>query len=330
MKLSILAAGTYEGFRPSMTWPVAPSTCDPAVARRSLAHNLELARRADELGFDWVSVSEHHYGPIMLTPNPLVWAGALTQVVRRARIALLGPVLPLNNPVRVAEEVAMLDVMSEGRIVALFLRGVPNEARSYGDRAPEDPRGATQEGIDLILKAWTSPEPFAWEGEHHRHAVVSVWPRTLQQPHPPVFSSGNSEESVIFAARRRLGLAISFLPVAQVATAVALYYAEAEKAGWSPTPDHVLYRAIARVEETETASSGAGGEGIFAPFFHGGPKSVLGQVASLREAGVGIVDMAMGIGDHRRAMAALDILAEAVMPEMRAMSAAAPAPRARV
>jgi alkanesulfonate monooxygenase SsuD/methylene tetrahydromethanopterin reductase-like flavin-dependent oxidoreductase (luciferase family) len=286
-----------------------------------LANNLELARRADELGFDWISVSEHHYGPIMLTPNPLVWAGALTQVVRRAKVALLGPVLPLNNPVRVAEEVAMLDNMSDGRIVALFLRGVPNELRTYGDGEPEDPRGATQEGIDLILKAWTEPEPFAWNGKHFRHSIVSVWPRTFQQPHPPVFSSGNSRESVVFAAQRRLGLAMSFLPVAQVAKAVSLYNAEAKKAGWCPTPEHVLYRAIAQIEETDTNSSGAGGEGLFAPFFHGGPKSVLNQIATLHDAGVGIVDMAVGGRGHQRAMAALDVLGDGVIPAMRAMSA---------
>src|SRR5277367_3859210 len=115
MKLSLLAAASYEGRVASRAWPTPPSACDPEIARRSLTDNLELARRADEAGFDWVSVSEHHFGPIMLTPNPLVWAGALTQVVRRANIALLGPVLPLNNPVRVAEEVAMLDAISGGR-----------------------------------------------------------------------------------------------------------------------------------------------------------------------------------------------------------------------
>jgi alkanesulfonate monooxygenase SsuD/methylene tetrahydromethanopterin reductase-like flavin-dependent oxidoreductase (luciferase family) len=200
MKLSLLAAASYEGRVADRTWPAAPAACEPEVASRSLTDNLELARRADELGFDWISVSEHHYGPIMLTPNPLVWAGALTQVVRRAKIALLGPVLPLNNPIRVAEEVAMLDAMSGGRIVVLFLRGVPGEMRTYGAGEPPDPRGATQEGIELILKAWTAPEPFAWEGAHHRHALVSIWPQPLQKPHPPVYGSGNSEESVVFAA----------------------------------------------------------------------------------------------------------------------------------
>ena len=248
MKLSFLAAGGYQGAGGGGpgAWPVAPRNCDPEVAAQSLSLSLALAKRADELGFDWVSVSEHHYAPLMLTPNPLVWAGALTQVVKRAKIALLGPVLPINNPVRIAEETAMLDVLSGGRVVALFLRGVPFEWKVYGSE-PADTKGATQEGIDLILKAWTCPETFAWAGEHHRFDVVSVWPRPLQRPHPPVYGSGNSEDSVVFAAQRKLGLAISFLPPAQIKERVALYRTEAEKAGWSPTSDHVLYRAVAQI-----------------------------------------------------------------------------------
>jgi alkanesulfonate monooxygenase SsuD/methylene tetrahydromethanopterin reductase-like flavin-dependent oxidoreductase (luciferase family) len=318
MKLSLLAAASYAGAVADRAWPVASSSCDPEVAARSLTDNLELARRADEKGFDWVSVSEHHFGPIMLTPNPLVWAGALTQVVRRAKIALLGPVMPLNNPVRVAEEVAMLDAISGGRIVVLFLRGVPQELRTYSGDAPADPRGATQEGIELILKAWTAPAPFAWDGEHHKYGLVSIWPQPIQRPHPPVFGSGNSEESVAFAARRKLGLAISFAPVDQVARMVSLYRAEAEKAGWSPGPDQVLYRAVAQVSERDddAAPSPAGGEGIFRPFFAGGPKQVLGQVESLRAAGVGVIDMAFAAIGHARALASVDILAEAVLPTM--------------
>jgi alkanesulfonate monooxygenase SsuD/methylene tetrahydromethanopterin reductase-like flavin-dependent oxidoreductase (luciferase family) len=320
MKLSLLCAASYEGAVADRAWPVPSSACDPQVAQRSLTDNLELARRADERGFDWVSVSEHHYGPIMLTPNPLVWAGALSQVVRRANIALLGPVMPLNNPVRVAEEVAMLDAITGGRIVVLFLRGVPVELRTYSGDQPADPRGATQEGIDLILKAWTEPKPFEWQGEHHRYGLVSIWPQPVQKPHPPVFGSGNSEESVVFAAQRRLGLAISFAPVEQVGKMVALYRAEAEKAGWSPGPDQVLYRAVAQIYESDVAAlSPAGGEGIFRPFFHGGPKQVLGQIEGLRDAGVGVIDMAFAAIGHARATASVDILAEAVLPTMREM-----------
>jgi alkanesulfonate monooxygenase SsuD/methylene tetrahydromethanopterin reductase-like flavin-dependent oxidoreductase (luciferase family) len=242
-------------------------------------------------------------------------------VVRRAKIALLGPILPLNNPVRVAEEVAMLDAMSGGRIVTLFLRGVPYEWGTYGEKI-DDARGATQEGIDLILKAWTSPQPFSWDSEHYQYGTVSVWPRPLQNPHPPVFGSGNSDESVVFAAKRRLGLAISFAPPDQIAKAVALYRAEAEKAGWSPTSDHVLYRAIANPGESDSAAEDAAARGpsLFAPYFHGGPQRVLGQIEALRDVGVGVIDMALAGGDHVQAMAVLELLSAEILPKMREMS----------
>jgi alkanesulfonate monooxygenase SsuD/methylene tetrahydromethanopterin reductase-like flavin-dependent oxidoreductase (luciferase family) len=222
--------------------------------------------------------------------------------------------------VRIAEETAMLDVLSGGRVVALFLRGVPFEWKVYGPGEPEDTRGATQEGVDLILKAWTHPEPFAWEGEHHRFGVVSVWPRPLQQPHPPVFGSGNSEESVVFAARRRIGLAISFAPPDQVAKSVRLYREEADKAGWSPTSEHVLYRAVAQIAESEAeadAQAARTAQGRFVPYFLGGPKRVTGQLEALREAGVGVVDMAFGAMGQERSLTALEVLAKEVMPTIR-------------
>ena len=326
MKLSFLAAGGYQGAAGGGAWPVPPQNCDPEVAARSLGMSLELARRADELGFDWVSVSEHHYAPLMLTPNPLVWAGALTQVVKHAKIALLGPVLTINNPVRVAEETAMLDVLSGGRVVALFLRGVPYEWKVYSSE-PADTKGSTQDGIDLILKAWTEPEPFAWQTAHHHFDVVSVWPRPLQRPHPPVYGSGNSEDSVLFAAQRRLGLAISFAPPEQVAKHVALYRAEAEKAGWSPGPDQVLYpgrRADRRERRRSGRPCGPRRPRALRPYFNGGPNRVLGQIEALHAAGVGVVDMAFGPMGHERSLAALEMLSRDVLPAMRSAAYAPP------
>src|SRR3546814_9274396 len=130
-----------------------PSTyCDPAIEHASIERTLTLCEKADALGFDWVSVSEHHYAPYMMTPNPAVMAAALTQRVKRAKIELLGPLVPLSNPVRLAEELAMLDAMSGGRLVVLFLRGTPNEHHTY-DTPAEKTRGMPQEGIDLILRS---------------------------------------------------------------------------------------------------------------------------------------------------------------------------------
>jgi alkanesulfonate monooxygenase SsuD/methylene tetrahydromethanopterin reductase-like flavin-dependent oxidoreductase (luciferase family) len=203
----------YDGPAPGIEiWPAQPADCDRAISQASFAHSIAMAKRADAHGFDWVSVSEHHYAPYILTPNPCVMAAALAQATTRAKIALLGPLVPLVNPVRLAEELAMVDMISGGRLVVLFLRGTPNEHRTYDSDAAAT-RAMTQEGIDLIRKAWTEDAAFGWESEHYTFSTVSVWPRTVQAPHPPIYGSGNSEESVRFAAERRMGIAFSFAPV---------------------------------------------------------------------------------------------------------------------
>src|SRR5579859_6312145 len=132
MKASLLCGAHYEGAAAHFEIPpVAPELCDRAVAQQSFDHFLSYAAQADKLGFDWVSVSEHHYSPLILSGSVAPLAGALTQVVRRANIALLGPLAPMNNPVRTAEEIAILDQLSHGRLIVLPLRGTPNEFNCY-------------------------------------------------------------------------------------------------------------------------------------------------------------------------------------------------------
>ena len=92
---------------------------------------VERVKFVEALGFDWVSVSEHHYSPRILTPSPVVSAAWLAARVDTIKIALLGPIVPTSNPIRVAEELAMLDTMAPGRIVVGLLRGTTNEYLSY-------------------------------------------------------------------------------------------------------------------------------------------------------------------------------------------------------
>lgn len=334
MKASFLGAASYErAATPRFgVWPVAPEACDRAVAAHSLRATIENCRRAEELGFDWISVSEHHYAPAMLTPNPLVLAGALSQALSHARIALLGPLLPLANPVRLAEEIAMLDCLSDGRVIALFLRGLPFEHNTYVPVA-EKSREMTEEGIELILKAWTEPKPFAWNGKHFQFPSISVWPRTRQVPHPPIFGSGNSEQSALFAARHGFGLAMSFMPVSRLARMVALYKAEAQKCGWSPRPDQVLYRGFCTMDrggdgnpfERAEAEARAKGEEapliVRGPFFTGDAKSILGQIATLRDAGVGVIDVDIVASndtvDYAAQAASLERFGREILPEIR-------------
>jgi alkanesulfonate monooxygenase SsuD/methylene tetrahydromethanopterin reductase-like flavin-dependent oxidoreductase (luciferase family) len=249
MKICFLGPGAYAGRVERAGWPVPPELCDRETANRSYRILLDQFQLADELGFDMISVSEHHFAPGLMTPNPIIVASAASQRTKNVRIALLGPLIPLNNPVRLAEEIAMLDSINGGRTVALFLRGTPNEHLTYSvdGKASPHTREITQEGVSLILKAWQEPKPFSWRGKFFNFEHVSVWPRTLQEPHPPVFYSGNSIESIEFAAENRLNLAIGFAPVSRVAEHVEHYKKCAAEAGWTPTNDNVLYRARALV-----------------------------------------------------------------------------------
>ena len=250
MKAAIFNRVPYMGPARQGVWPVPVDGYAAETAQRSMETALEQFQLADEIGFDWVSVAEHHFAPFSLTPNPMVMAGALTQRIKRARIALLGANIPILEPVRVAEEFAMLDVLTGGRVIAGMLRGTPNEYVTYGTN-PSETRERFEEALGLIVRAWTEPQPFGWQGRHYEYRAISIWPRPVQQPHPPIYMSASSPEAGEWAARNRIsvGFAVTTVPLASKA---ACYYREqANLAGWEPTPDDVLYRVAAHVAETD-------------------------------------------------------------------------------
>ena len=238
------------GPAPRGMWPVPTESFSAEVAERSMDTSLEQFELADQLGFDWVTLAEHHFAPMSLTPNPMVMAGALTQRVKNAKIALLGANIPILNPVRVAEEFAMLDAMTGGRVVAGMLRGTSNEYVTYGVN-PAESRERFEEALELIVKAWTEPEPFGWQGRYYEYRAISIWPRPVQQPHPPIYMSGSSPESGEFAARNHLKLGFAFTTVPLSAKAAKYYRAQANEYGWTPTPEDVLYRLTVHVADSD-------------------------------------------------------------------------------
>jgi alkanesulfonate monooxygenase SsuD/methylene tetrahydromethanopterin reductase-like flavin-dependent oxidoreductase (luciferase family) len=324
MKASFFCTNTYlsaEAFK-HQGWPTPPALFRAEVGQRSLEVALEQARQADEWGFDWVSCSEHHYTPLLQTPNASVFAAALSRVVRRAKIAVLGPLVSMNNPVRIAEELAMLDQLSGGRLVVLFLRGTPNEFLAYGVN-PDETRARAQEASVLITRALTEAQPFGWQGRYYRFRTVSVWPGPVQQPHPPLYYSGNSLESASFAAAQRLGLGVSFYPAHVTAQMTSHYKQECAKHGWEPSPDQLLYRCFIAVGEDDKEADalrakffvgdptgnlfrGRGaavppptqtqaGFGLGELRFCGSPGTVVQQITDFHEAtGVGVIDVAFG------------------------------------
>ena len=251
MKFSLMQPFPYLTADPPRGLPVAPRLFDPAVARESTRINWELIGTADEAGFDYISVAEHHYSSRQLSPNPVVTAAAIAQRLTRARVAILGVTLPLTNPVRVAEELALLDMLAGGGLLVGFFRGVPLEYTAYGTN-PAETRAMFEEALQLVVRAWTEPEPFGWEGRHYRYRNVSLWPQPLTPPR--ILVAGNSPESAAFAARNRLTLGLAYTSVETTASLIEHYHACAAEAGWQPGPEHVLWRGFGHVADTDVAA----------------------------------------------------------------------------
>ncbi len=142
---------------------------------------------ADELGFDGVVLNEHHQNAYGLMPTPNIIAATLTQRTKNAKIAVIGNLyIPVRlNPLQIAEEYAMLDSISGGRMICGFVVGGPQEAFNYDIPGPQA-RLQFWEGVDPIVRAWTENGPFAHEGRYYPLRYVNPWPLPEQRPHPPI------------------------------------------------------------------------------------------------------------------------------------------------
>ena len=157
----------------------------------------------EELGFDGLVLNEHHQNIYGLMPSPNIIAAALTQRTSAAKIVVLGNLLPLHlNPLRVAEEYAMIDSITGGRLIAGFAVGGGPEAYNYQVSSPQS-RGRFWEGVDLVLRAWTEDGPFEHEGRHYPLRYVNIWPKPRQLPHPPVWIPGALSVETIHEVAKR-------------------------------------------------------------------------------------------------------------------------------
>jgi len=187
------------------TWVTLPNTYfDAKVAQKLYSEYLEQLVACERLGYDGIIVNEHHQNAFGTIAAPNVWAGYLAAKTTDIRIGVIGNALPLHrNPLRVAEEIAMLDIISGGRIISGHVRGMGAEYHSSG-MDPTTSKGRFWEANDLILKAWTEPGPFTWQGDNYDFEHVNIWPKPLQQPHPPIWLPGTgSADTIDEVAKRR-------------------------------------------------------------------------------------------------------------------------------
>ena len=171
--------------------------CEPKNAHKLYNQYLDLWCAADELGLE-VMVNEHHQTATCIVPAAPIIVGILARQTKKARLLILGNPLPnRKQPVRVAEEMALIDVISKGRLECGFVRSVPYEAAA-ANILPYKGSERLWEAHDLILKAWTTHDgPFNFEGKWFHHRQVNIWPRPYQNPHPPIWITTGSAGSTL-------------------------------------------------------------------------------------------------------------------------------------
>ena len=224
----------------------------PEKASELYGMYFEELQYCSEAGFDGVMINEHHNNPLSLMPSINVIGSVLAKLTKKGKIVFLGNVLPIHeNPVRVAEEVAMIDLISGGRVICGFVRGIGQESMATNTN-PVFNRERFEEAHDLIIKTWTTPGPFRWEGKHYHLRVVNPWVMPLQKPHPPVWIPGVvSPESVTFAARHGYPYVALAPPLDLISDIYDLYEKVAKEEGYTPTEENRGYAVRINVADSD-------------------------------------------------------------------------------
>ncbi len=234
-----------------LPWPLPRRHFKPEVAVRTYEEHLRAWDALERLGFDGVGFNEHHTSPYGLMNSPNLLAASAAQRTKRLKLLIYGNLLPLHDPLRLAEELAMLDCLSSGRIVSGFARGIPREYNVYKVRLSES-RARFEEAWEIIQRAWTE-EVFSFEGKFWSYEDVAIWPRPVQQPHPPVWVPvTGSKETIEWAGRHDIPITPGLLPIKGVREDIIRYYARClAQHGHRLTADHLIVQASAYVADSK-------------------------------------------------------------------------------
>jgi len=234
-----------------LPWPLPRRHFKPAVAVRTYEEHLTAWEALDRMGYDGVGFNEHHTSPYGLMNSPNIMAASAAQRTRRLKLLIYGNLLPLHDPLRLAEELAMLDCLSGGRIVSGFARGIPREHNVY--TVPlRDSRARFEEAWEIIRRAWTE-ESFSFTGKFWSYGNVAIWPRPVQQPHPPVWVPvSGSKETIEWAGRHDVPITPGLVPTRGLREDIIRYYAKClAQHGHRLTPEHLIIQASAYVADSK-------------------------------------------------------------------------------
>ena len=239
---------------------------DPVVGAELYNRYLDEKLYAEEVGFDGLMLNEHHSTPFCMGAAMNVEASILARVTNRAKIVLLGNILPIwDDPLWLVEQLSMIDMISHGRLVSGWVRGTGRESVAHNS-PPAYKWERFQEAHDFIVKAWTTPGPFRWEGKHFQYRYVNPWTRPYQKPHPPIWLPGVvSRDSLIWAAKNRIPYIMLATGLGPTREAFQLYHDTAAELGYESGSQNIGYLWKVHVDETEELAMEVGRKFVQGP-----------------------------------------------------------------
>jgi alkanesulfonate monooxygenase SsuD/methylene tetrahydromethanopterin reductase-like flavin-dependent oxidoreductase (luciferase family) len=239
---------------------------DPVIGSQLYNRYFDEKLYAEEMGFDGLMLNEHHSTPFCMGGVMNVEAAILARITKRAKIVLLGNVLPIwDDPLWLAEELAMIDMISKGRLVTGWVRGTGRESVAHNAQSPYNWE-RFQEAHDFIVKTWSEPGPFRWEGQHYQYRYVNPWARPYQQPHPPIWIPGVlSRNTVKWTAEHRYPYVMLATELEPTKKSFDYYREVAQENGYEAGTQHIGYLFKVHVDETEELAEAAGRKYIQGP-----------------------------------------------------------------
>lgn len=281
---------------PSMRLTFPNTYFDPGKANVLFQHYFDQYQWAEEVGFDGLMINEHHNTPSCMDVAVNLSAAVLARITKRAKILLLGNMLPTSdNPVRLAEEIAMADVVSGGRIISGVVRGIGIETWA-NNTTPNYNRERFEECHDLMLATWMRPGPFRWEGKHYHYRVINPWMVPIQKPHPPIWVPGTgSPETIEWAATHNYTYAAFLVPLDAAERLFDKYREHAAEAGHKPNASNFAYMVCCVCADTDEKAQEVGkhymwrmGHPLRGPMEYWAPPGYLGRRKPLRPDGGGV------------------------------------------
>jgi alkanesulfonate monooxygenase SsuD/methylene tetrahydromethanopterin reductase-like flavin-dependent oxidoreductase (luciferase family) len=247
---------------------------DATAVHHMYNDTLDELEYAAAMGYDGICVNEHHQNAYGMMPSPNLMAASLARRTRDVALIVLGNSIALYNPpIRVAEEFAMLDCISGGRLIAGFPVGTSQDDTFAYGVSPATLRDRYYEAEDLIVKAWTNPDVFSFDGKYTQLRYVNLWPRPIQKPHPPVWiPGGGSIETWDWTLEKGYLYAyLSYAGFKRGKTVMDGFWKRAEALGKEPNPHQAGFLQLVAVCETESEANdkyGPHGEYFYNKMLH--------------------------------------------------------------